>query len=273
MISPIHRMKDIVKQTFPGVCQSVWKAREEKQMRQREANIARVTPVFTREHGLQVMGGPFQGMRYVNAAVGSALLPKLVGSYEAELHSILQSLPDDLYELVIDVGCAEGYYAVGLARKWPRAQVLAYDIDTHGQALCARMAGENGVAERVQVRGECDENTLRVLAGKRALLVSDCEGFELELLDPEQSPELRDCDILVEMHDFLGRPVCPVICERFADTHVITLIDTAPRNPADYPCLMFLPTSDQLVALDEMRPAMQWAFLQSKQALSAGMTQ
>lgn len=65
--------------------------------------------------GLTVRRGPFAGLRYPSHdAVGSSLWPKLLGSYEAELAPTFEALCATPYRTVVDVGAAEGYYAVGL---------------------------------------------------------------------------------------------------------------------------------------------------------------
>src|SRR6478672_6897407 len=68
--------------------------------------------------GLVVQHGPFKGMKYPGVnSVGSALIPKLLGSYERELHPLIDSICAGQYDQVVDIGCAEGYYAVGLAMR------------------------------------------------------------------------------------------------------------------------------------------------------------
>src|SRR5271170_2035809 len=65
-----------------------------------------------------VAAGLFQGLRLlpdVSWGVGDNAA-KLVGLYEAELHPALHDLALTPPPVVINVGCAEGYYAVGLAR-------------------------------------------------------------------------------------------------------------------------------------------------------------
>jgi hypothetical protein len=58
-------------------------------------------------------------MAYIPQAVGSALIPKLLGCYEAELHGVIACALNTTYDTIIDIGCAEGYYAVGLALHFP----------------------------------------------------------------------------------------------------------------------------------------------------------
>ena len=65
-----------------------------------------------------VLTGIFKGLKYPElTAYGSALYPKLIGSYEKELCPTLARLLEKNYSEIIDTGCAEGYYAVGLALK------------------------------------------------------------------------------------------------------------------------------------------------------------
>ena len=67
--------------------------------------------------GAKITGGPFKGMDYVTAATEGPLIPRLLGTYESELHPYLAKLAGGGIDYcVIDVGCAEGYYAVGPAR-------------------------------------------------------------------------------------------------------------------------------------------------------------
>ena len=60
---------------------------------------------------------------------------------------IIEDIVTKAYALIIDVGSAEGYYAVGLARRLPKARVLARDANPKAQALCAALAAANDVAE------------------------------------------------------------------------------------------------------------------------------
>src|SRR6185503_17662417 len=78
---------------------------------------------------LRVAGGLFAGMRLLSRASEGCLIPKLLGCYEAPLQPQLRRLIAAGYDVVLNVGCAEGYYAVGLARLLPSAAVLAFDID------------------------------------------------------------------------------------------------------------------------------------------------
>ena len=226
--------------------------------------INKITQAIIKRNGLKVLAGPFAGMLYV-AEPGGSSLPKLLGSYETELHQWVTAIINTDYRKIINVGCAEGYYAVGLALKVPETRVFAFDIDPRPRQLCEKMAEMNGVSERVEVRGECNCEGLDALLDDRSLVIIDCEGCELHLLDPGRVPNLRVSDVLVELHDFIDRSISPTIISRFADTHDISLVSGLERDPSNYPALETFNDWDRRVAVTEFRPErMQWAFMRAK---------
>jgi hypothetical protein len=199
-------------------------------------------------------------MRYLRHSAGSALAPKLLGAYECELHPFIQRALAGVPDRVIDVGSAEGYYAVGCGLRLPNAQIHAFDTEPLARDLCADLARLNGLTNRVHVHGDCTHSDLRELAP--ALIISDCEGGELELLDPAHVPELVRCSLLVEMHDFLNSHISRTLAARFEPTHTIEVVRSRPRRIEDYPVLAPLKPELAVLALEESRPAvMEWAYM------------
>lgn len=219
-----------------------------------------------------VIAGPFRGVKYVDRAVGSVLCAKLLGTYEKELHGLVQWAVDAGFDLIVNAGAAEGYYAVGFALKSVRSRVIAYELTEEGQALLRLMVAHNGVEDRVVVRGECrpellDEDLASI--GGRRLVVCDVEGYEDVLLDPSRVPRLRDAYILVEMHDFLVPGLTARVTERFTGTHTIEEIPFARRAAADFPIrtlyTRIIPGSYKLGYMGEGRPAnMTWLWMRPK---------
>lgn len=183
--------------------------------------------------GDTILAGPFRGMRYVDRAVGSALPPKLLGTYELELHPWLEEIIGTDYREIRVVGCAEGYYAVGLARRLPGCRVLAHDLDRSVPHLLKRLAVINEVADRVEFRGELSAASVASEPAGRTLIVCDIEGAEAELLDPVAMPLLRRSDILVEVHDAAKGTIETILRERFAATHRIRRAIAIPRTLGD----------------------------------------
>src|SRR5687768_8491348 len=81
--------------------------------------------------GTVVRGGPFAGMTIGEHGSEGCHAPRLLGCYEHELHPHLERLIRRGFAAVLNIGCSAGYYAIGLARRIPRAVVHAHDTDTN----------------------------------------------------------------------------------------------------------------------------------------------
>jgi hypothetical protein len=219
----------------------------------------------------KVLYGPFKGLTYPKAnSVGSVWLPKILGTYESELHDVLERICKKTYPVVVDIGAGEGYYAVGLAKRMPDVKVFAFETNPQGQELCGKMSELNEVGDRVIVSGMCDVKRLAELVDhKGGLIFSDCEGSELELLRPDALPNLRHFDLLVEMHDYstVGPTVSQVLFSRFSDTHTVEMINIRKRKPMDHLNLQDLEPGEREVVVAENRKfSVGWVFLESKGA-------
>ena len=178
-----------------------------------------------RTGGSVVASGPFSGMTYVKAATEGALIARLLGVYESELHPHVEAFIAEDLECVIDVGCAEGYYAVGLARRMPGVTVYAHDILESARLVCAGMAAENGVSDRVVIGGEFQPEDFQRFAGQRALVLVDAEEAEIDILDLERGPALAHMNIIVETHDVYRPGALATLMARFSATHEIQRVD------------------------------------------------
>lgn len=179
-----------------------------------------------------VLTGPFAGLAYpALTAIGSALYPKLLGTYENELHETLDIILRTDFDQIIDIGCAEGYYAVGLARRFPQTPVLAFDLNPAARESCRRMAEFNDAARNLTVEAFCNPAHLASLCStKRNLVISDCEGFEEHLFSPEHIHAYENSSLVIEIHDFFGRPLGDPIKSALARTHSVATITALPTE-------------------------------------------
>ena len=260
------KAKRLVNRFAPGLAFQVRSRRRRNDFKLAHGSAEfRATEALVAAHGRQVLGGPFKGLKYGESVSCSAYVAKLVGSYEEELHETIEKIISRNYKTVIDVGCAEGYYAVGLAKRMPQAKVYAFDADPDAKRMCRGLARLNAVQSKVVIGGWCDHAALERLAGKDAIVVCDCEGFELDLLDPVEAPILRTSDMLVELHDLFRPEITPTLLSRFEATHNITLINTRGRDAATYEILSVVAPADRPWAVREGRHAeMQWAYFEAK---------
>jgi len=201
-------------------------------------------------HDARILGGPFAGMEYVAHATEGALLPRLLGTYEAELHPHLEAFRNEGVDCIVDVGCAEGFYAVGLARWMPEAVVYAYDVDPLAREACAELARRNGVADRVTVRELFQPHDFQSFANRRVLVIMDVEGAETELLRPDLAPALAGMRLVVETH---SPEKLATVRERFEPTHDVQRVDIEGKVGDLPPWLRELGHLDQLLAVWEWR--------------------
>jgi len=261
-----HTMRSLTRsleKNFPNAYASLRTARDKRGLRRVFSKIA--------DKDLIVQAGPFRGLRYLpqltstDTLLSHTVIPKLLGSYELELHDSLKRAFARQYKQVINIGCAEGYYAVGLALGLPGIPVFAFDIDAANREFCGEMATINGVADRIFIRGECTVAELTNIAAANSLIVCDCEGCELELLDLNLVPVLEMSDVMVELHDCVNDIITPTILARFAKTHDEHVVQKVNRYATDYPVLKGLTPLQQRLALSEFRwGPLQWAFLTAK---------
>jgi hypothetical protein len=213
-------------------------------------------------------------MSYLTESVGSVLEPKLLGIYEREISRFVESLVSYRPEKVIDIGAAEGYYAVGFAMRILGSEVIAFEAEATGQRLIEELAGRNGVAERINIRGYCDVDSLsEALDGTgRLAIVCDAEGAELQLLDPAAVPGLTSTAILVELHPRRAPGVKEIIRRRFEATHRIESAKQEPRTALDFPFrefpVSFFPSAYVENAVSEFRQPwedlMEWFWMVPK---------
>lgn len=231
-----------------------------------------------------VLTGPFQGMKYISASVGSKLYPKIQGIYEKELQNLIVDILALKYQSLINVGAAEGYFAVGFALKDQGINVLAYEMDETGRQKIQELSSLNGVSDRITIKGECTLNEMKEQVMPADLIVMDVEGAEEILLDPINCSQLYDCDILVEMHENRVPGVESKIRERFSETHHIEEYEAQSRGEKDLVIPVKLTADQSLInavtfgnfrkkvikrLVDEYRPSqIKWFWMRRKSAIS-----
>jgi Ribosomal protein L11 methyltransferase (PrmA) len=220
------------------------------------ATLAREVSAAT---GGKVASGPFAGMQLDYEALPVHAAPKFLGTYEMELHGCIERAIELAPRYILNIGCAEGFYAVGLAMRLPNSQVFAGDADPKALRATLRNAELNNVRGRVRgvgivKSGEFDS----YLMADRSLLIMDCEGAEFTLLDPANDPILLRTHILVEVHPQFGSELD--IVARFAQTHRVQTIKQVSRS---MPNICPIPSIDLLLATDERRGEDRWLFLEA----------
>lgn len=211
----------------------------------------------SRIFGTRVVQGPFGGMHiplHTEWDDGNFAC-KILGTYEHELHGAVHHAIWRRPEIIVNVGCGEGFYAIGLARHLPDACVYAMDISDSARDLCKDYAERNQVGHINVIKGakRPEELFIGQVFGHR-LYVVDAEGDEMELLDPERCIPLRYSDIIVECHDFLRKDASSIIADRFSGTHRVELVRPRMPNYEQFEFLRMSPTVMSVLMVTEKRP-------------------
>jgi len=182
------------------------------------------------DNQIAVTHGVFQGLKMQLPIHAGSALPMILGTYESELHSAVLSAIKRGYQHVVNIGCGDGYYVVGMARQMPQTQFFGYDLNPEAQAGCRQAALNNGVSDRVTIGGLFQGNDFAAHPARQTLVICDIEGGEDELLDPAQFPALQGHDIIVELHEVYRAGITERLRQRFSATHNLTWINHQPKR-------------------------------------------
>ena len=209
---------------------------------------------WLQSQGTEVFHGPLIGLDFLRQSTEGCHLAKLLGSYEQPLQPFIEAAIQAQYSLILNIGCAEGYYAVGMARRMPATRVLAFDLDLNAQRVCTELIAKNKVTDRVTVGALFKPADFAQHMGQKVLVLCDIEGAERELLDPVNAPALLGMDVIVESHECLIPGITELLINRFKESHQITLVqDNGQRQLPPMPAWF-----NNLAHLDQLLATWEW---------------
>ncbi len=226
--------------------------------------------IIARTHG-EVIEGPFKGMKILEDCKwgDGDISSKLLGIYENELHSSIEDAIGRQPDKIINVGCAEGFYGIGLARRLPDVPIIFIDIDRDSIEIARKNYHQNSLPEtRCTFLTESSQSSIKTMAAscKKPFIVMDVEGAEQSLLESPSGYE--NSIILVETHDFAVPNIRKILMERFSDSHRIVEIKQGAKNPY-LPIIDDLPDMAKMVIVSEGRPqTMYWLYMVPKNLAS-----
>ena len=220
-----------------------------------------------KSQGTVVTQGPLAGMDFLPQSAEGCHIAKLLGCYEQPLQPFIEEAINLAYPTILNIGCAEGYYAVGMVRRMPSTQVLAFDLNPKAQEVCSALAQKNGMSDRVKVGALFKPEDFDAYRNQKVLVLCDVEGAEKELLNPEVAQALKGMDLIIESHECLIPGITQTLIDRFKDSHNITLVqDNGQRQLQDSPqWFKNLAHLDQLLATWEWRSgATPWLVMKAR---------
>lgn len=154
--------------------------------------------------GDQVKYGIFSGMKISREVWWGRhnSLSKYLGQYEPHILKKLEELSKN-YDHFIDIGAADGYYAIGLLHSNLYKTATCYEISSKGRSVISENALLNNQQDNIKIYGEANKNSLveEINAKKSCVVLCDIEGAEFGLFSEKVLELLRNCEIIIELHD------------------------------------------------------------------------
>jgi hypothetical protein len=203
---------------------------------------------FLRGHGSVVSRGPFSGLQFRRDA------KKLLGTYEHELHDSVEELICFKPDVILNIGSADGYYALGLAKRLPESKVFAFDLNKKFEGIISELANRNNVTVHFFARA-FDKNDLTHVNGLKTAVVLDVEGAEMQVLETLGS-SLNGMFLIIETHDIFVPDITKAVVSRLEATHEISEIEEATKQ-TDLPALSAFSCLDRALLVNEFRAGKQ----------------
>jgi predicted RNA methylase len=140
-----------------------------------------------------------------------------------------ETLLDDVYglrevdariERIVDVGASFGDFSIVAARRFPNAEIVAFEPDPRAFELLRENVERNGITNVEAVQGAVGTGSVRLgewlRAGPIGLLKVDCEGAELDVLDSAGDAIRGVRRVVVEYHRRLLRDADRLVEEYLA---------------------------------------------------------
>lgn len=221
----------------------------------------RVSLEVHRMLGGKVMYGPFRGLKLSHSPwwgeldLGSQCL----GLYEKELLDYFDSIPSGKFSTFIDIGAADGYYAIGLLKAKIVPTVLCFEMSAKGRDAIKNNWEENGQPDTLHIFDEATPSSLSQISSealKKSLVLIDIEGAEFELLTDEVLQQFKDSTIIVEIHNWVDSFIdkYSALIARLERLFSIAIIDPVCRDTTSFPELRDFTDDNRALLVSERRP-------------------
>lgn len=210
-----------------------------------------------------VQYGPFKGM-ILNRQTWWGELDlgaQCLGLYEYEILSLLSQRKDKQFDTFIDIGAADGYYAVGMLFSNLVSSVICFEASANGQQAIKNNWQKNGSPGELHIHGVADNITIQSIpdeALNNALIMIDIEGHEFELLDASFLDKLKHSEILIEIHNWVENFEVKYesLLKRLMQYFDISIVERVERPTTSRPELISFTDDNRLLLVSERRPCL-----------------
>lgn len=207
--------------------------------------------------------GPFKGIKLDSKAwwgkldLGSQCL----GLYEKELLNFIDGIKKNSFNTLIDIGAADGYYAIGMLASKKVTHAICFEKSEEGRETIKRNWINNGSPGTLQILGEASVKSISeipIIHRNNSLIIIDIEGGEFELITIEFLQLLSTSTILLEIHNWINEFNIQYsnLLRRIAEHHNIFKINRVERSTLNIPELRDFTDDNRLLLTSERRPCL-----------------
>ena len=138
-------------------------------------------------------------MNWSRVDLGSILL----GFYEQEVIEELVKI-SKYRKVFVDVGAADGIFAVGLLAADIYDQSICFEIDNQAKKNILNLAKKNNLDNKIMIFDEASVSTMQSLSSLNwndACILIDIEGDEFNFITPDMLQTIKGSTLVIEIHD------------------------------------------------------------------------
>ncbi|MDG1314052.1 MAG: hypothetical protein P8P29_00830 [Flavobacteriaceae bacterium] len=207
--------------------------------------------------------GPFQGLSLNRETWWgkSDLGAQCLGLYEKEILNEIGRQEKGKYQTFIDIGAADGYYAVGMLLAGIVDEVISFEISEAGRAAISENWDNNGKPGAITVYGEANHASLTAIPSRvfdGALVLIDIEGYEFELLTKGVIEQLRFSEVVIEIHNWIDdfETRYAQLLRDLSEYFTIEKLAPVDRNTSHMTELRAYTDDNRLLLVSERRPCL-----------------
>lgn len=224
----------------------------------------------------KIMNGHYKNTYFLNKSHWSKFdhASKLLGLYEEQVQDlIVNTQRKNNLKNFINIGCAEGYHALGLIKNNFFDKSICYEISEVARNILKENLKKNNIENKVKIRGEANSNQIKKdlenLTIEETLFLIDIEGNEFKLFSDNDFNFLKKGFFIIEDHNFMVRN--HTLKDNFYSSikkyFNVSIIQNGSRNPFDLNINFMNELNDdsRFLILSECRSQkMNWIFLSPK---------
>jgi hypothetical protein len=213
-----------------------------------------------------VQNGLFKNLK-INKEIswGKAdIASKVYGLYENKIQKILAQIKKPI---LIDIGAADGFFAIGSLHSKISKHCYAFEQSNLGRSALSKTAELNKVSENITIKGGVNsQNFLSLLPQdidfSKAIVLCDIEGEEYSFFTDNILKKLEKSHIIIEIHQTRNKNNEIKLMKRIKSKFNVTIITGSENDYSRLPEIQLLNDIDRnLIACEGRSYIGKWWYL------------